>query len=633
MTIQKPVRRAQLIGTFGIGAMVDFPRDESLMLAGLDAWPFAGQRCPAEWVVVEERLQARLRVGQFRLPPDYREPAPGVRNPSQHIPFVRFPRWHYCPREGLMQYLSLFGDSRNRCLCRPGLRCQSISASRRPFVIPVRIVAACEMGHIQDFPFQEWVHKGNNPGEGHQLRYVPGRGTASLAGIRIECSCGEARTLAGAFDFDSETGGSLRKLGIACQGHRPWLGESDGPTANSPETPCGRHLRVLQRGASNVYFPLTFSSIYLPLWGEGVDPEIIQAIEDPRVWEVLSNGLDEGRYISRSRCESVAQLREIDAEALRVAAQHRLDGALESPQPVTEEDYRRSEYDAFREGRGDPNTDLALELRAASDYGPELAELVARIGLIRKLRETRAIAGFTRILPPPTPAELIGNGHSSRREGLQHLSLRSNLGWLPAVVVRGEGIFFEFDEKRLDDWMRRTAPKLRVQSMFQSYNTRRHDRGLPDRYLTPKFVLLHTIAHVLIRQLSFDCGYGSASLRERIYCEESADSPSMQGILVYTASGDSEGTMGGLVRQGEPGRLELTFAQALRSIAWCSSDPVCIESAGQGADNANLAACHGCVLVSETSCEEGNRLLDRALIIGALNDPECGLLPRLATVG
>ena len=95
----------------------------------------------------------------------------------------------------------------------------------------------------------------------------------------------------------------------------------------------------------------------------------------------------------------------------------------------------------------------------------------------------------------------------------------------------------------------------------------------------------------------------------------------MQAILIYTASGDSEGTMGGLVRQGEPSRLLRTLTAAVQKAQWCSSDPICIETHGQGADNANLAACHGCVLVSETSCEEGNRLLDRALLVGTPEEP------------
>lgn len=621
MTAQKPIRRAQLISTFGVGAMVDFPRDESLMTAGLDAWPFANQRCPDEWVVIEERLQARLGVGQFRLPPDFREPGPGVRNANQHVPFVRFPRWHYCPREGVMQYLPLFGGARDRCQCRPDLRCARTPQARRPILIPVRIVAACERGHIQDFPFLEWVHQGTDPGADHQLRYVAGRSSASLAGIRIECSCGRSRSLAGAFDYDAATGGALHRLGLDCVGHRPWLGESDGATATPPIRPCGQYLRVLQRGASNVYFAQTFSSIYLPLWGERTDPEVIQALEDPAVWETLSNGLDQGRFISPDRCGIVARLRQIDPEALRLAAQRRLDGVATQLNPVTEAEYRRSEYDAFRDGRGDANTDLAVEVRSGSDYGGLLSGIVSRVCLIRKLRETRALAGFSRILPPPT----FDERQAQARETVQPLSVARRMGWLPAIVVRGEGIFIELNAAALDEWTSRESPQRRIASMVRAYNRRRAERQLPPRHLPARFVLLHTLAHVLIRQLSFECGYGSASLRERIYCEDRPDAEPMNGILIYTASGDSEGTMGGLVRQGEPNRLATTFAEGLRVANWCSSDPVCIESTGQGADNANLAACHGCVLLSETSCEEGNRLLDRALIIGSLRDRSCGL--------
>jgi hypothetical protein len=104
----------------------------------------------------------------------------------------------------------------------------------------------------------------------------------------------------------------------------------------------------------------------------------------------------------------------------------------------------------------------------------------------------------------------------------------------------------------------------------------------------------------------------------------------MQRLLIYTASGDSEGTMGGLVRQGKPGRLEPTIRRAIQHAAWCSSDPVCIETTGQGADNTNLAACHGCALLPETSCEEGNRVLDRALLIGIPDRPELGFFRQIA---
>jgi hypothetical protein len=345
----------------------------------------------------------------------------------------------------------------------------------------------------------------------------------------------------------------------------------------------------------------------------------VLAIEDPAVWETLSNGLDQGRFVSTDRCAIVARLRQIDPEMLRDAAQRRIDGAAAQPNPVTEAEYRRAEYDAFREGRGDANTDLAVDVRSGDEYDAPVRALVLGVGLIRKLRETRALAGFTRILPPSTFDD-TQDASAMARDSIQPLALGRGLGWLPAIVVRGEGIFIEFRADVLDEWTSRRTPGRRIESMVRAYNRRRTERLLPPRYLPPRFVLLHTLAHVLIRQLSFECGYGSASLRERIYCEDRPDGQRMNGILIYTASGDSEGTMGGLVRQGEPGRLELTFAEGIRTAGWCSSDPVCIESTGQGADNANLAACHGCVLLSETSCEEGNRLLDRAMLTGTLTD-------------
>ena len=192
------------------------------------------------------------------------------------------------------------------------------------------------------------------------------------------------------------------------------------------------------------------------------------------------------------------------------------------------------------------------------------------------------------------------------------------------MVVRGEGIFFEFREDLIDEWAGGAEIKKQIAVLEDMYNQARNQRGMLPVVVSPKFVLIHTFAHLLIRQLSYDCGYGSASLRERIYCDRTPDAEAMQGVLIYTAAGDSEGSMGGLVRNGEPGNIETSIMRAIQSAAWCSSDPVCIESRGQGTDNANLAACHGCALLPETSCEEGNRLLDRATISGTPKVPSMG---------
>ena len=257
-----------------------------------------------------------------------------------------------------------------------------------------------------------------------------------------------------------------------------------------------------------------------------------------------------------------------------------------------------------------------MEPHEVGDYAPWMAEFIAKICLIRKLRETRVLAGFSRLFPPD--AENV-------TKGIQPLHKSRYLSWLPATVVRGEGIFFEFRADCIASWCDSENVNNRIAGLEERYNHARLERGLSHTVVTPKFVLLHTFAHLLIRQLSFDCGYGSAALRERIYCDLEEEGSGMQGVLIYTAAGDFEGTMGGLVRKGEPGNIESSVLSALRSASWCSSDPVCIETEGQGTESSNLAACHACTLLPETSCEMGNRLLDRALIFGTPREPQIGL--------
>ena len=611
----RPIRRGQLISPFGIGALVNFRNDESLMTAGLDAWPYAMDECPAEWLVREERLQARLNVTHFRLPPEHRDPGPGVQLANQYIPFVRFPRWHYCPRRGALEHLHLYGG-RSKCPCRPGLDCESLSEWRRPWLIPSRFIAVCPKGHIEDFPFMEWIHRGDSWNQTHKLRLLPGRSSASLSGIKVQCTCGKEATMAGTFNFDTETGGALHKIGYDCSGSMPWLGITDARIGQ-----CGEFLRVVQRGASNVYFPVTMSSIYLPLWGEDTSRIINKILDTPKVWDNLIAGLDDGKFIQPVRCETVASIYSVEPQELREAAQRKFDGTatLESTRLRSEEEFRRQEYEALRTGRGGDTTDLMVDVRDPAQYGPDLAALLNNICLVRKLRETRVLVGFSRLLPVEDPA----------LEALLPVSEADGLHWLPATVVYGEGLYFEFDSHMLAAWAENPKVTNRISSLNAHYNQRRHERGLKEARITTKQVLLHTIAHALISQLSFDCGYGCASLRERIYCDSEDPAQPMQGVLIYTASGDSEGTLGGLVRQGEADRMRAVFERAIHRALWCSCDPVCIESVGQGSDNANLAACHGCVLLPETSCESGNRLLDRGLLVGTAHDPDIGFFSRV----
>lgn len=615
MPAQKPTRRSQLINPFGVGAMIDFPRDESLMVAGLDAWQWAKQNCPSELLVEEERLQARLGVRAFRLPVDHKDPAPGIKGANLDIPAVRFPGWHYCHRCGGMEQLTLFSSAR-RCSGRPypGMNCSQKPERSRPFLIPVRIVTVCDRGHIQDFPFFNWVHRNKPITPDCKLRFLAGRSSSMLTGIKISCGCGEGKTLAGVFDFDLQMGGALQRIGCVCQGEQPWLGRIE-----AQGLPCGSYLRVLQRGASNAYFPYVVSSIYLPLWAEQAEKSIIESLERPEIWDALTSGLIDGKRIDPVRSDVIAKMWGLNGDDFLAVAQKKLDGV--QVQPVrTEEEYRRQEYSALLAPRGGPNTDLFAQIVEPSDLGLPLGKFFSKVALVKKLRETRALAGFSRVLPPDPEGS---------PERIQPLKLDQRINWLPAAVVRGEGIFLKLNEQTVNQWLKNSGSVQRTSILSQNFNQRRVIRGQRPREITATFVLLHALAHSLINQLSFDCGYGSASLRERIYCNIVEDSEPMHGILIYTASGDSEGTMGGLVRQGEPPRLLTTLYSALQKAQWCSSDPICIETTGQGTDNSNLAACHGCLLISETSCEEGNRLLDRAMLVGKPNEAGIGFFAQM----
>ncbi|MEI6260662.1 MAG: DUF1998 domain-containing protein [Deltaproteobacteria bacterium] len=290
-------------------------------------------------------------------------------------------------------------------------------------------------------------------------------------------------------------------------------------------------------------------------------------------------------------------------------------GANTCQDTLIESDYRREEYRIFCRDmqEGYPKTNLLIRSSDLKNYGELARSSFDRISLLHKLRETRAFVGFSRIFPD----ELT-------QEEQWKLITREKKRWLPAVIVRGEGIFLKFREDKLNLWLDKHGAfhNERLSTINANMGKMRERRNQEPKVGTPKYILIHTLAHLLVNQLVYQCGYGSASLRERIYAAD-GENP-MSGVLIYTAPGDSEGTMGGLVRMGQPGYFEEILAKAIEKARWCSSDPVCIESKGQGPDNCNLGACHSCTLLPETSCEEQNRLLDRGVVVGTLEKPDVG---------
>jgi hypothetical protein len=394
----------------------------------------------------------------------------------------------------------------------------------------------------------------------------------------------------GSFD-----GQALRGL-VTCMGRRPWLG------ADSREA-CSEIPRTLQRGSSNVWFPVVRSAISIPPWSEGVYRLL------DRHWSVLEAVPEDALRKTLGGMRLPAHGYSVDDLTEAVLRRRQ-----ESTETDDEDDLRPGEYKALVAGRAESSQKQDFVCEPA-DVSPQLGSWISQVSRVSRLREVRAISGFTRILPlsPENPSIQIAPLSKERSF------------WLPAMEVIGEGIFIRLDEAALATWEEGEFARGRAALLQQSLDQRSPDQGLAQApQVTPRELLMHAFAHGLIEQLSLDAGYPSASLRERLYTGDD-----MAGVLVYTATSDSGGSLGGVAAQSEESRLEAAVLGAVARLSWCSSDPVCIESTGSGADALNLAACHACLLIPETSCERNNTFLDRATLVGTPKAPEAGFFSGL----
>lgn len=610
---KKPMRRSALISPWGIGSIVPFPNDESLMIAGLDMWRYNSIE---PFLIKDERLQKRLSVKELRWPPDFRKPSADYKNCNLKIPAVRFPRWYYCPFCGTMQRVGYF-TKQPTCDAYQwdhGRKCDPKRKYKRK-MIPERFVVVCPEGHIDDFPIAEWVHYDSGKvydANSCRIRRSTGGTSAALTGIKYECSCGASKSIASAL-----RPGALKRIGYKCQASKPWLGIYE-----DHDHPCKcadpNKLKVMQRGATNVWFADIRSSIQIPTDNEEASRRIIGIVNQR--FDFVNSKRVNGE-LDRDTISLIAEMEKVDENELYDAFVKKIkniEGISDASENITEDEYRLAEYKMLIKNSGGDSLDFHCINIDISKYAPSIQRYFKSISLVKKLKETRAFVGFSRL--EPSNSNDISKSKSMLRLG--------DGNWLPAIQVYGEGIFFEFSDSMLKEWGQRSEVANRIAVLNSSYSKSKFSRISPGT-LRPEFVLLHTFAHLIINQLSYECGYGSSSIKERIYCEKTSNDLKMYGVLIYTASGDSEGSLGGLVRRGEPSKLEDTILAAIDHARWCSSDPICIESVGQGPESCNLAACHNCALLPETCCECGNRLLDRGLVIGEIGRSSVGYFESL----
>jgi hypothetical protein len=622
-----PIRRSQLIAPFGVASLSVTRDGTSVITAGLDHWyqredgRGSTLTINAEEFIFEEwRLQALLGVDHFREPPDYRFKRGFDESPNLGltVPFLRFPQWHFCPNCSRLKELPLSHREKDYCSFCIAEKKWRIGLVQVPFV------ATCPAGHLQDFPWREWVHHSANPTCVSTLRLYA-TGGASLASQTVECDCGMKRNLANITTADADGRGSVLSSRLSndgtlylCRGKMPWIG-------TGAEEPCTDPLRGSLRNASNLYFADVKTALYLPRKTDRAPSTLVAILEQPPFSTLISLLSKAGVTVEpatlRSQHSQVLQAFDeeqlIDAIAIVSGSKRAVNIETRLSEDDDETAFRRSEFNTLRS----PRSESQLLVREADllGYEEKVRRAFGRIMLAHKLRETRVFAGFTRIFP--TNDQTLQQKRQMLR---RHPAAQKE--WLPAYIVFGEGVFFEFDSTRLKEWEERPSVVARFARLNARYANVQSRSGRPVISILPRMVFIHTFAHLVMNRLTFECGYSTAALRERLYVSKSAGA-SMGAVLVYTAAGDAEGTLGGLVRMGEHGYIEPVIRRALETAQWCSADPVCMEmgrGSGQGPDSCNLAACHSCALVPETACEQFNRFLDRASVIGELTDPTIG---------
>ena len=596
------LRPSQLIYTFGVGALLDLPNTSALIL-GLDDWD---TRYCTE--ITEDRLlsviQQRLgpQVTKLYLPPialDDNSHDPAA--PAVGVPVVSFPRWLRCPLCDTLATIDsgIFGlihdrwrPDRNRYIHESCTK----TTSNPPTALPVRFLLACREGHLTDFPWVEYVHEGRVPCKPARLTLREYGASGDASDIIVKClECNIERRMGDAFDRD--------RFRMHCSAHHPHLRTVEA-------CGCQEEARTILLGASNSWFPLVMSALSIP----SAQGRVALLVEEN--WRHLKDipSLDVACYVTApSRMPALVG---VSAEQIWEEIEKRRKG--QGQKGEEDNDLKTPEWRVLSQQQTPATTKDFRITRVKEPSG--LESLFESTALLERLREVRALLAFTRIESKGDFAD-AAYVDDDRQTPLS----RHSPTWLPASEVRGEGIFLRLKEGPLQAW-ERTPEVTRLGQEFLkahvAWRQMRKQQPATAGFLGMRYVLLHSLSHALMRQISLECGYAAASVRERLYCRAPGQgSDPMAGVLIYTAASDSEGTLGGLVDLGQPITLGRQLLQALESIRICASDPLCADHAPQTDGRCvHGACCHACLFAPETSCEKGNRFLDRSTLVATFAD-------------
>lgn len=592
------IRPSQLLWTYGPGALIDLP-NLSVVTMGLDYWN--KERCTP---IQEARLLNEVRrvlgpqVQELLMPPVQKEEIVDFHSAEAFVgvPVKPFPRWLRCVKCGLLAEYdsglfeikeSLFRPEQTHFVHKNCQHGKNIEA------VPARFLLACEHGHLDDFPWRWFVHGGPSECNG-VLHFFEKGASLQTENLWVKCDgCGASRSLVHAFGKEGQE--NLP----ACRGRHPHLNKFEE---------CDAPPRTILLGATNGWFPVTLSVLAIPT----EDNSLSQMVLDG--WEFFEDCESEAalNIILKTLIKShtLPGIEKWDSAVIwKIIAEKKQQKNI--PAAVTTDDVKIPEWDVLV--APDPPKDWPHFLSVKTEPPEPFKKKIADVLLLERLRKVNALIGYTRIES--------SNEFAAPDEQVMRAPLAKKAPtWIPACEVHGEGIFIRFDEKAIQKWEQTRGVQKRDSILKSAHNGWRLAHNLePDvGYPGIRYALLHTIAHMIIRELALECGYNAASIQERIYAKADSKKP-MAGILLYTAASDSDGTLGGLVDLGKPDSLARIISLALNRAKICSSDPLCAQHNPADDRSLHAAACHACCFVGETSCEAGNKFIDRALVVNTFD--------------
>jgi hypothetical protein len=456
----------------------------------------------------------------------------------------------------------------------------------------VRFVKACVRGHLSDIDWKWLLHGPHS--ECVAPKWIEERGnTGDLTEVYVTCECGKSVRMS---DVAAEGANRLGR----CNGDRPWLGP------NTREE-CVEHSKLLIRNATNAYFPERLTVISIPAASSGPDQQVGNVLA--ALDEIA--GEREGLRFAR-KGEPLRSALEGLTDTETWAAYDRIKSGIKpNAKSVKDEEYEALSKASKQLVADKPGGDFYAREQELGAKRARWMAPIKRVVLLHRLRAVTALVGFTRFEPSCTDI------HGELDAGVKTAAIARNISWLPATESRGEGVFIELDADEVRAWLARREVQQRTELLmagFHAWQQEHPDSGR--KFSGTAYILLHTLSHMLMTSIALECGYPASSLQERIYVvgDQSAGA-AKYGFMIYTAANDAEGTLGGLVQAGR--NIERHLRHALESATLCSNDPVCAQHdpTSRGTEHLNAAACHGCVIAPETSCEQRNEALDRALVV------------------